>query len=56
MPTKSINILMVDDSASMCRLVTQILKRSSQTTEFAIETAESLADGWPTGLGLRWTR
>ena len=45
MPTETINILVVDDDACDCRLVAQTLKRSSQTTEFAIETAESLADG-----------
>ena len=45
MRTKIINILMVDDDPVDSRLVKQILKRSSQTTEFMTETAESLANG-----------
>jgi len=42
---KVINILMVDDDPDDCWLITQTLKRSSQTTEFVVETAGNLADG-----------
>jgi signal transduction histidine kinase len=45
MHTKAINILMVDDDACDCKLIKQVLKRSSQAEEFVIETAENLADG-----------
>lgn len=45
MDTKVINILMVDDNPVDCLLVKWVLEKSSQTTGFTIETAESLADG-----------
>ena len=45
MHTKLINILMVDDDPDDCRMVEQVLKKSLQTTEFTIETAQGLADG-----------
>jgi len=44
MQVESINILMVDDDPGDCRLVEQLLKKSSQTTEFIIETAQRLVD------------
>jgi two-component system phosphate regulon sensor histidine kinase PhoR len=43
--TKEIEILLIDDDQSYCRLVKMALVRSRQSARFAVQTAGSLAEG-----------
>ncbi len=45
MSAERINILLVDDEPGDCRLVKLVLKEPPHAMEFAVETAESLAEG-----------
>ncbi len=45
MSAEGIKILVIDDDPGDCRLVKLVLKEPPHATEFAVETAESLAEG-----------